>query len=163
MAKNKKIVTFFCSNKGTMSLALNSIVILILAIAFLGLGVMFTKKMMYKTSKQLKVPDVDIYVSEEEPLGLSDTKFEVRKDKQSSVNVAYFNSCGKAEITPTMTCMKMTPEVVTAGQTIDAMQSRQYKIVFKFTEADMDICTIEFNHPTDSSCRHSKQIEIKSR
>lgn len=84
--------------KGSLELSVNAIVVIVLAIAMLGLGIAFTKNMFGKFTDQFTIPEPTIEPSPDDPIALYNEKMDLAGDKDSSFTINYLNADSSASV-----------------------------------------------------------------
>jgi hypothetical protein len=100
------------NKKASLSLSIESVVILILAIAMLGMGIAFTKKMFDKFGNTLEIPPPELAASEDNPIVLSSDDIVVKKDKKIIIPVRFYSTFSTGNYHPTLPKYTIYPVLI---------------------------------------------------
>ncbi|MFC1800643.1 hypothetical protein ACFLYT_01160 [Nanoarchaeota archaeon] len=87
-----------------MSLSINAIVVLVLAIAMLGLGLAFTKGMFQKIAGKIDIPAPDIPASAEEPIILPIDELTIKHGDGMTFSVNFYNDYTGGKVDVALQC-----------------------------------------------------------
>ncbi|MCD6589785.1 hypothetical protein J7K74_01195 [Candidatus Woesearchaeota archaeon] len=140
--------------KASMSLGVNSIVVLIIAVIVLGLVIGFINQMFTKISRQVQLPECTPETpTGSNPLTLCPETVVASPGEQVAINVMMFNAgSGDLSISGDSIGIKCTDNIVNAiqslGATIPGGQSKKFGVTFKVSSGagkGIHLCQIEIN------------------
>ena len=163
--------------RGSLSLSVNAIVILVLGITMLGLGLAFTKGMFGKLGSKLEIPPPNIPATEDEPIVLPSDEVKVDPKGVTIIPINVYNdgdtgTIGLEFYTPNMPKCTYTdhqpdgPQISASGQKIPSDEYRTFQVIVEPGAMDIEgtcIVTIlsqEEVSPTEIRKIASKQIKL---
>jgi hypothetical protein len=152
------------SNKrASLELSVNAIVVIVLAIAMLGLGIAFTKNMFSNLGdKLLDIQPPDQKASQADPLVFNDP-VKITHAKPGGFASSYFNNCVAATVTPSILCTPALGQAAGPGVMVSEGTETIFKFTFDKNNANVkaigtnSICTVTI---TNGACTMSKQVTV---
>jgi hypothetical protein len=125
--------------KGAVELTLNTIVIVIFAVIFLGLGTFLIRNYMARGGELIQFPEPAIEASANEPVVLGFDSMDVKRNSQAQFTVGFYNTNNESvTIRPQISaCVPEGLSNVTQSidQTVEVEKAVKYKVIFNIPKA----------------------------